>query len=36
MEATTAEVYEKALEAVVQRKMSPWEAANGLLKGSDL
>ena len=33
-ESTTAEAFEQALEAVIQRKVSPWEAANDLLKGS--
>lgn len=33
-ESTTAQAYEQALEAVIQRKISPWEAANDLLKGS--
>lgn len=30
----TAEAYEKVLEAVVERKVSPWEAASQLLKGN--
>lgn len=33
-EELTAEAYEKVLESVVERKVSPWEAANSLLKGS--
>ncbi|MFN8399471.1 MAG: methylmalonyl Co-A mutase-associated GTPase MeaB [Anaerolineales bacterium] len=33
-EQLTAEVYEKVLEAVVERKVSPWEAASQLLKGN--
>ena len=33
-EELTAEAYEKLLESVIQRKVSPWEAANILLKGS--
>lgn len=33
-ESTTAEAYEQALKAVVQRKVSPWEAASSLLNGS--
>lgn len=33
MEATTAGTYEKALESVIQRKASPWEAAAGLMNG---
>jgi len=33
-ETTTAQAYEQALEAVVQRKVSPWEAASSLLNGS--
>lgn len=33
-EELTAEVYDKVLESVVERKVSPWEAANILLKGS--
>lgn len=31
-EELTAEVYENALESVMQRKVSPWEAATALLK----
>ena len=33
-EQLTAEAYEKVLEAVVERKVSPWEAASQLLKGN--
>jgi len=33
-EELTAEAYENVLGAVIQRKVSPWEAANSLLKGS--
>ena len=31
-EELTAEVYENVLESVIQRKLSPWQAANMLLK----
>ena len=33
-EQLTAEAYEKVIEAVVERKVSPWEAASQLLKGN--
>ncbi|HND47881.1 MAG TPA: methylmalonyl Co-A mutase-associated GTPase MeaB [Anaerolineales bacterium] len=32
-EQLTAEAYEKVIESVVERNVSPWEAAKGLLKG---
>ena len=32
-EDVTSEAYEKALESVIQRKTSPWEAAAGLMNG---
>jgi LAO/AO transport system kinase len=32
-EEVPARMYEEALESVVQRKRSPWEAAEGLMKG---